>query len=586
MRGAAALAALGLTVALGCASGTVAPAPSIEEKVGQLFVVEGPGVFLNEASPGFRKLRHQVVDNHVGGVIWFRTHVYEAAVLAASLQKLAKTPLLFSSDLEAGTGMRFEDVTWGAPVMAIAATGDVTLAERRGRATAREARALGIAHVYAPVADVNVNPANPVINTRSFGEDAESVGRFASAFTTGLQAGGVLATLKHFPGHGDTAIDSHRALPVLDVDRARLDRVELVPFRMALAAGARSVMVAHLSVPALDDTPAPVRVDAEKSLAYGAKAVELEQRGTLPATLSPKIVDGLLRKELGFGGIVVTDSMTMGGVVSHFTPGEAAIRAILAGNDLVLHSPDPDAAIAAVVAAVRSGRIPEARLDASYRRIVDEKRRLGLFETRTPPLDDIARVVGGAESAAVEEEIARRSLTLLREEPGVLPLRDDATLFHLVVSDDSVPGTTATVSAALAKRKGTRTVLLDPRSCEADVASVLEAAKAADVVVVSLFVRVRSGAGKIAVPETARAAVEALATLGKPVVGVSFGSPYLLATFPWLKTYLCAYGIVDGLQVAVPRALSGEAAIEGRLPVTIPGLARRGDGIAKARSRP
>lgn len=564
------------------------PAMTLEEKAGQVLTVGGVGSYLSEDSPGFRELARQVTELHVGGILWFRSKLYETAVLNERLQKLATVPLLISADLEAGIGMRFEDTTWGAPAMAIAATGDPSLAERRGRITAEEARALGVAHVYAPVADVNVNPDNPVINARSFGEDPADVARYVVATVKGIQDGGALATIKHFPGHGDTATDSHRSLPVLRFDRKRLDAVELVPFRAGIAAGARSVMVAHLAVPALDATPAPPLVTPERNEVFKADVTEVEAAGTLPATLSPALTDGLLRHELGFDGLVVTDSMSMGGLVAHFGAGEAAVRALLAGCDVVLHSPDPRAARDAIVDAVRSGRLSIGRLDRSVARIVAEKRRLGLFAERTPPLSRIASVVGTRAHEAVEEEIARRSLTLVREEPGRLPLDGSTRLVNVAVSSELGPVLSVEpISAALSRRApGTQTLLLDPRSDAAEAETVLEAARNADVILLSLFVRARSGAGRIAIPDVALSLIPKLLALGKPVVAISFGSPYLIRDLPALKTYLCAWGIQEVVQRAAVSALFGEAAIGGKLPVTIPGIARRGDGIERPASRP
>ena len=557
----------------------------LDEKIGQLFVVPARGVYMSEDSKDFQTLRHHVVDNRVGGVILFRSNVYEAAVLVGKLQEAAKVPLLVSADLEAGLGMRFDDVTYGPWAMAIAATGDPALAEKRAFATAREARAIGIAQVFAPVADVNVNPDNPVINVRSFGEDPDQVSRYVVATVKGLQDGGVLATPKHFPGHGDTAVDSHLSLPILPVTRARLESVELVPFRSAVKAGAGSVMVAHLSVPALDDTPAPPLPNAKGEA--GANGVpELETKGTMPTTLSGPTVTGLLRKELGFTGLVVTDAMTMGGITSHFTAGEAAVRAILAGSDQVLMSADTDAAIAAVREAVRSGRITEARLDESVKRILDCKKKLKLDENRIPFVARLAKIVDTLPIQALEAEIARRSLTLVREQPGALPLQKAAKLLSFVVADEaSLNGPTGPLAAELKARvPSVKTVRLDPRSTPEETKAAVDAARDADVVLVSLFVRTRSGQGKISVPEAGRNALAQVLALGKPIVTVSFGSPYLLRDFPDLPTYLCAWGGQDVAQTAAVQALFGEAAIGGKLPITIPGLAKRGDGIAKAAS--
>src|SRR5687767_10067142 len=269
---------------------------NLDEKIGQLFVVAA------RAGTPIDELEHHVRDNHVGGVIWFQSTTAETARVNAHLQSLARVPLLISADLEAGMGMRFTDATWWPPAMALAATGDPTFAEEQGRATAAEALRIGVNHIFAPVADVNVDPRNPVINTRSFGEDPHEVARFVAAFVRGVQSEGCLATAKHFPGHGDTHIDSHRALPVLEVTRERQERIELVPFRAAIDAGVASVMIGHLAVPALDDTPVPVRTSFEN--VYGTVSEEVPYAGTMPATLSKRIID-LLRNELHFDGLVI-----------------------------------------------------------------------------------------------------------------------------------------------------------------------------------------------------------------------------------------------------------------------------------------
>ena len=559
----------------------------LDEKIGQLFVVPASGVYMSDDSKEFQTLRHQVVDEHVGGVILFRSNVYGAAVLVGKLQELAKVPLLVSADLEAGLGMRFEDVAYGPWAMAVAAAGDPSLAGRVALATAREARAIGIAQVFAPVADVNVNPDNPVINVRSFGEDPADVARYVEATVKGLTEGGVLATLKHFPGHGDTVIDSHRSLPIVGADRSRLESVELVPFRAGIRAGAGSVMVAHVAIPALDDTPAPVLPNPPRPVDAIGENVEVETNGTIPASLSAPVLTGILRTELGFSGLVVTDAMRMGGITSHFEPGEAAVRAILAGADQILLSSDTDAAIAAVREAVKSGRISERRLDESVTRILDCKRRLKLYEKGVPPVGGLSKVVATPADEDLEAEIARRSLTLVREQPDALPLRKGAKLLSLVVADEAtLHGPAGTLDRELKARvPGAKILRLDPRSTPEEARAAVEAAKNADAVLVSLFVRTHSGLGKISVPQAGRTAVLELLALGRPVVAVSFGSPYLLRDFPDLRTYLCAWGGQDIAQVAAVQALFGESAIGGRLPVTIPGLAKRGDGIEKAASK-
>jgi beta-N-acetylhexosaminidase len=564
----------------GCATLSVRPAAmTLEEKVGQLFVYVTPGSFMNKGSPRYRELLRQVRENHVGGILWATwSSVFESAFLIRRLQSVAKVPLLVSADLEAGIGMRFYDTTYWPWPMAVAATGDPDLARREGEIVAEEARAIGLNQVYAPVADVNVNPDNPVINVRSFGEDPQEVARFVAAFVRGVESRGVIATVKHFPGHGDTRTDSHRSLPVLSVSRERLERVELVPFRAAIAAGAGAIMTAHLSLPALDDEPAPVRPGGVAENPYAHDAVEVAQNATLPASLSSKITGGLLRGELGFRGLVVTDALDMGGIVDHFDPGEAAVRAILAGADQVVKSTDTDAAIAGVQRAVQAGRITRDRLDLSVGRILAAKARAGNPE---PDWNRIFSVVDSPEHRAVVEEIARRSVTLVRESPGVLPLGRKTRVFQLVVAETE-RGLGGDLNKELKSRleSPAEMAVLDSRSSAAEVARVLEGASRAEVVLLALFVRFQSGKGSIVLPAAAKEVIERLPAPVR-VVAVSFGSPYVLRELPNLETYLCAWGSQTDMQVAAARALFGAAPITGRLPVTIPDLAPRGTGIQK-----
>ena len=499
----------------------------LDRKIGRLFVVPARGDVI----------RH-VRDNHVGGVIWFEATATEAARVNAELRSIAKTPLLISADLEAGMGMRFTDTTWWPSAMALAATGDPALAEEQARVTAREARAIGVNHVLAPVADVNVDPQNPVINTRSFGEDPHEVARYVAAYVRGLQSEGCLATAKHFPGHGDTHIDSHRALPVLDVSRERLERVELVPFRAAIEAGVASVMIGHLAVPALDDTSAPVRASFEN--VYGTEHHEVTTGGAIPATVSSRIIRDLLRRDLGFQGLIVTDSFDMGGLAAHFDAGEAAVRAIEAGEDQILFSTDTDAAIAAVKAAVRSGRIKESRIDESFERIWSAATRVAAF----PPHSE-----SGDWRRRTPNEIAQRAITLVRDDRGLLPLTT-RNITAVVVSDFPEPNP---LPDAVRELNPSRVLTIDSTSEDVTVDGV---------VVLLLALRPKSGAGRIAMPQAAKRIAETHAN----TIAISFGSPYVLRD---LGTAVCAYGIQPVMQIAAIRAIRGQAPMSGRLPVSL-----------------
>jgi len=568
-------------LAMSCASAPHLNDLTVDEKVGQLFAPDAYGVYMNESSWAYKRLDHFVREQHVGGFVWFTANVYETAMLNRRLQASSRIPLLISADLEAGIGMRMADTTFWPPAMAVAATGDPTLAERQGKATAIEAKAIGINHILAPVADVNVDPDNSVINTRSFGEDPNDVARYVAAFIRGVRSEGVLATAKHFPGHGDTHIDSHRALPILTVTRERLDQVELVPFRAAIDAGVDSVMIGHLAVPAVDATPAPIRADGLRENRYALDANETPKNATLPATLSRTMIEELLRKQLGFKGLVVTDAFDMGGLTEHFDAGEAAVRAIEAGEDQILMPTNADVAIAAVKEAVKSGRIPMSRIDASVARILEAKSRVS-HAVADP--DEIFRIVDSDASRTLANQIATKALTLVRREDGAFPLTKETRVLVLVISDFAeASNPLAELDRDLRRRLAhtPKLIMLDGHACADDIAPVLDAAKNADVVLVALAVRARSGAGRIAVPQVARTAIEQLAALPVRKIGIAFGSPYLLREVPSLPTYICAYGPQPVLQSAVNRALFGETKFTGHLPVTIPGMVDRGFGITQ-----
>ncbi len=532
---------------------------TLDDKVGQLFVHAAHGRYMSESSPEFEELVRQVCVNRVGGIIWLPGQVLDTASLNMRLQKLATIPLLVSADLEAGAGMRFPEITWWPPAMAIAATGDVANAELLGRITAREAHAIGIHQILAPVADVNVNAANPVINTRSFGEEPQEVSRYVEAFIRGVQSEGGFATVKHFPGHGDTAVDSHRSLPILDVSRERLDAVELAPFRAAIAAGVDSIMIGHLSVPALDPARVPVRADRADN-PYGTRNDEVPHHATMPATLSGPIVTGLLREELGFDGLIVTDAFDMGGVVEHFAPGEAAIRAIEAGCDQILMSADATAAIAAVKDAVASGRLAMQRIDDAVERIFTIKRRLNA----SPALETLFDVVDCASHREAARTIAESAITLVHGDLGVNVTKP---LGLLIVSD-----VVETNPALMLFEKEVRlrvpgvTLRIDARATSAEAVDAVSRLSDCSTVVVALTIRARTGHGSISVPPAAR---QAIAAMPQRLIGISFGSPYLIRELPALGTYLCAYGPQSVMQRAAARVLFAEIEARGRLPVTV-----------------
>jgi beta-N-acetylhexosaminidase len=560
----------------------------LEEKVGQMVMIWTNAPFMNVQSESFQKLRYEVLNNKIGGIIVGITNVYEAAVHISRLQELARVPLLVAADLEAGPAMRILDATSFPFNMGIGATADPTIAYHQGKITAREARALGINMIFAPVADVNNNPANPIINIRSYGEDPEMVARFVEAFIRGAQENGVLATAKHFPGHGDTSVDSHRSLPVINVPRQRLEEVELVPFRRAIAAGVAAIMSAHIALPQIDPTPAPPLIpeaSADRILPT-TPPIEYERAGTLPATLSEPILTGLLRRDLGFEGLIVTDAMDMGGIVAHFEEGEAAVRAVRAGADMILMPPHPERAISAIVEAVRGKEIPESRIDASVERILRAKVQAGLFVSRFIDLDEIDTVVASPEAVRAAEDAATRALTLLRDRRHLIPLLDPGTkrILHLaVVAEENRSAGGRVLTAELQKRAPrTEMFVIDGRTSAEEIQMLLDRVARFDLIIMSLFVRPQSYRGSIALPPPGDRLLRALVATDLPLIVVSFGNPYFLLTYPEIGTYVLAWGdyrLSVPSQRAVARALLGEAPITGKLPVTLPGLYARGSGM-------
>jgi beta-N-acetylhexosaminidase len=559
---------------------------SLDEKIGQLISIGVNATFLNQDSDAFKALRHQIEDNQVGGIILFRGPVYESVVLVNRMQSLARYPLLISADLEAGAGMRFDDTVNLPWNMAVGATDNPEYARRQGALTAQESRALGVQQIYAPVADVNNNAANPVINVRSYGEDPAAVGRFVGAFVEGVQSHGVIATAKHFPGHGDTATDSHRGLPQIDVSRDRLNAIEFVPFRAAVKSGVGSVMTGHIGMPQVDPTavtplPREVKLKPIDTDEGGELVVE---NGTMPTTLSP-VMNGILRRDLGFEGLIVTDAMSMSGLTLYFTQEEASVRALEAGADLLLKPADPDASVRGVREAVLKGRLKEQRIDESARRVLAAKYDLGLVKQRITPLDAIDRRVAGRESVDLAREIAEHAITLVRNDDKLVPLnslKPDARIFNLAITngDDRLWIANGFAGAIASSGHKIETVVLDDRSSEAEVRSAWERANRADLIIASLYGRVRTGqARSVGLPEPGAKALAELIGSKVPLVGISFGNPYLLQSFPQLRTYLVAYGDMPSLQQAAARALLGQIDVTGRLPISLPGLYPRGTGI-------
>ncbi|MBK8101316.1 MAG: serine hydrolase [Planctomycetes bacterium] len=528
---------------------------SLEQKAGQLFMCWSLASETPTTDKG-KALLTAVADVGLGGVILSLGSVEQAAALVPQLQAAAKVPLLLAGDFEGGVAFRLTGATEMGNQMLVGAGRRAALARAMGEVTGREAKALGFHWVFAPVLDVNNNPLNPIINVRSFGEDPELVARLGAAFAAGVRSSGLLACGKHFPGHGNVDSDSHLALPTVPGDGERLRSIELRPFQVAAAAGLESVMTGHLAVPGLGEDPAT------------------------PATLSRKILGDVLRTELGFTGLLVTDALEMGGVKNAFPAGEVAVRALLAGADVLLMPPDPKAARDAVVQAVQSARVPMARLDEAVLRILTAKARVGLLSGGGRVAADWRAQVGTAAGAAVGGEIAARGVTVVRDPAGLVPLAAVRpwAIVTLLDKDDATVG--AALPEALAER-GVRTgarFRLHPGSSSAEVDAAVTALRAADGVVLAMHVKVREFSGTIGLPPALRPVAAALPA-DRPVVAISFGNPYLVQGLPANVAYACAYAGSPVQERAVADVLVGRQPATGRLPVSIPGVAAAGAGV-------
>ena len=526
------------------------------------------GDFTPSASAAGRRARALVEEHRVGGIIISVGSPIEVAAKLNWLQSLSDLPLLIGSDLEAGAGFRFDAVLhaptniWlgGATrfpaLMALGAAGDPGMAYEMGRVTALEGRAIGVHVPFAPVLDVNNNPENPVINVRAIGEDPAQVARLGAAFVRGVQDHGAIATAKHFPGHGDTGIDSHISLPVIRVSRERMDSVELLPFRRAIDSGLGAIMTAHITVPGIT----------------GAN---------IPATLAPAVLTSLLRDEMEFGGLVFTDAMDMGAVDRMFDRGEAAVRALEAGADVILMPPDLGAARRGIVAAVRSGRLPEERIDRSVLRILRAKERLGLNRQRTVDIGRVRDVVGIEPHLAVARRVADRSITVLKDERDLLPLlgTPTASVYSVTYRRSTDLRAGRAFNSRLRQTYGRlRTAYVEPDTEPDEYDRILARARGMALTVVSLHVGVRTASGSVALPEPAVDFVRQLARSGRPHIVVAFGNPYLLTEFPDVGTYLTAWSGVPVSERAVVDAILGRIEVTGRTPTRI-GDFRIGDGI-------
>ena len=566
---------------------------SLEQKIGQMFMIWAFARFTNFDGPDYIGLRDTMRKYHIGGFaltvsfddgLLDKTPPLEAAMLTNQLQRDSEFPLLFAADFERALAYRLTGVTSFPHAMAFGATRDPNYAREYGRITAQEARAIGVQWNWFPDADVNSDPDNPIINTRSFGEDPAAVSAMVAANIEGARSGGLLATAKHFPGHGDTDVDSHHGVPVINADRAHLDAVELAPFRAAIKAGVDAIMVGHIEVPALDP-------DANRV-----------------ATISPAVVTGLLKKQMGFQGIVVTDALVMQGLMNLFpeggsaASGRAAVEAVKAGDDVLIIPSDLDGSYNGLLKAVRSGEIPESRIDESVLKILRAKAEVGLNRARLVDIDAVSRLVATTKSLETAQEIADQAVTLVRDNHAVLPLKATVAgtnspqdAYHSAAENRGrplllifTPDVRSSAGWQLdrqirARIPDVRTIYIEPHNAAAWAGPALDAVSHAQTVIAAVYLNPQGGAmANMAAlssgPESLlHKVVESAAA--KTVV-VAMGNPYIASQIPEVQNYLCTFSDADVSELSAVRALFGEIPTPGRLPVTIPGIAARGAGIS------
>ncbi|HEX6315414.1 MAG TPA: glycoside hydrolase family 3 protein [Gemmatimonadaceae bacterium] len=550
---------------------SILAAMPLRDRVAQLVWPFVLGDYVPEGSAEWARIRRLVSEQHVGGFIVSVGSPLDIASKTNALQELSDLPLLISADMETGAGFRARGgyflpnaIELGGATsfpwqMALGAIRDTALAYEMAKVTAREARALGIHVVFGPVLDVNNNPANPVIGARSYAEDPVLTARLGAAYVRGLQDNGVLATGKHFPGHGDTETNSHLALAMVNASRSRLDSVELVPFREAVRAGVGAIMTFHGFLPALDSSG-------------------------VPATLSPLVMSDLLRRDMRFDGLLVTDAMDMAGVVDRFGAVEAAKRAIAAGNDVLLMPSDIPGAIDAVVAGVSEGRYSEDRINASVRRVLLLKDDLGLRRLRTVPLEKVRSVVGDSSHVAIAQTIADRAVVLARDSAALVPLSSNGGTVRSVTYARRTDLGAGTAFNAELRRLGARVV---PTYVNADdslpnLEPLFSSIGSDDIVVLGSYVNISSTTATAGAPPAFEALMKGIRGRTSRVILVSFGSPYALLQAPDAPAYLIAWGGFAPSQRAAARALTGDIGITASLPISIPPLLSIGAGERRA----
>lgn len=536
---------------------------TLREKIAQMVISYSDGFSMSDNSSEYIRIKNLITNQKIGGLIFFKGNAVQEAELINRFQNLSEIPLLISQDFERGTGMRLEDGSIFPNNMGIGATRNTDLAYKMGLQIAKECKAIGVHQNYAPVMDVNNNPNNPIINVRSFGEDPILVSELGVAMIKGMQDGGIIATAKHFPGHGDTDIDTHSDLPILSFEKDRLTKTELVPFKNAINYGVKSIMTAHISFPAL------------------------ESNTEIPASLSGKIVENLLTGEMGFYGLKVTDALNMAGVTKHFTTKQVALMCVEAGIDLILMPQGEEETINAIEAEIKNGRISESRIEASARKILESKKWLGLDKEKAVDLNLVSSVVNSDESKKLSQLIADESITLVKNDKGIIPFgrrtaKRKETCLIISLNNGNEKANSDYFLQSFSEKGKDYFSELSSYDIKGDIKSpdeILSEARKYTYTVIPIYAKVKIKTGTVGLPKSQTDLISRLIENGIPICVISFGNPYLLQGFKNTDSYICAYGDGESSIKAVIKSIFGEIGFKGKLPITISEEYKYGTGL-------
>jgi len=530
---------------------------SLKDKIAQMIIVRIDGEFHNNENWRKKNIMRLIKNKHIGGLATYTGSVHGTFYNLKEFQETSNIPLFIAADYERGVGQFLDDGTLFPSNMAVAATDNPENAYKQGEISAIEAKAIGVNMIFAPVLDINNNPDNPIINFRSYGDNAETVMKFSLPYIEGIQNQGIIACGKHFPGHGDTDTDSHTSLPVINKKTKDLFNEELLPFKNACLKGIRSIMVAHILFPDLDKDN--------------------------PATFSKKITENILRNRWNYDGLIITDGLEMGALSSYTWHGEVAVRAVEAGADILLLPVDNDEAINSIFKAVKSGRISASRIEQSFNRIINEKEKAGLFTNKNNKWNIVEDKVEIYKHTKVSKNIANQSITLVKNDDNIIPLdiKKHDKVTHIMLSmDEGIRSRFTSYASNIKKTHGNvEEIVIHDKLSRLAIKDVLQKVKKTDLVIISMLIRIKMDKGVSTIDETHNELIKKISKLNIPIVGLSFGSPYL-PEYKNIDSYICTYGYGSISLNAASDAIFGRIDINGKLPINLNEKYKRGHGIS------